>query len=333
MYSPRTIRATLAVAVCGLMLSGCGLNPFGAGQGGLRLFANIGKAVKKPSAINEEENCKDGAKTVVTEGQAMPKRLAKAQSTDGVELWLVDRAIEDNGDGSYTYWEEVINKPAEEDPDKKLTGRGEVVFKYDGVPEIGTVVEGLITDVVSFYFVGKEHKTWNFVTDSIELMVEFANTDINDIKPGRTWAWGKNISGDVTLGHGDTAYFELDSLDDVNKVQYGEGHFLDAHTGRDNTGEPYAFDFDLEVHYENTQGGNPYLRYEDNWGIVKFKVEWNDPSSDYLHFTINFYPQYDREAWIRNDAGQTLVYIVYNEKTGVGSVTYYNEDGDVIDSE
>ena len=237
----------------------------------------------------------------------------------------------------YTYYEEVVNKPSDEDPDKLVTGRGEVKFGYaaGSTPTLGVIDTSKITQIVSFEMLGREYKSWNGVTDSINVKMEFMNPDVKDLKPGRIWAWGKNISQDQSKGAGDTASFELDSLDDVNHIQYGEGHFLDAHTGRTHDGDAYSFDFDMQVIHKNTQDqSKPYLRYQDNEGIIFFHLP-RPVQKDSLYFTIHFFPQYEREGTIQKDGpnGKVMVRFSFNEKQGTGTATYYNEDGDEIGNE
>ena len=332
-----TLRLTSLAAVCaGLLVSSCGINPFGSGQSGLKIFAHLGKALQKPSQINDEQSSKNGSKAAVATAQGMAKRLAKSADGAGALLdpsWLKAHGIADSGD-FYCYWEEVVNKPSEEDYQKKVTGRGEVMFTYDGVPTLGSMDTAKITGIASFEMVGREYKSWNEVTDTVRVKISFLNPDTKDLTPGRITAWGKNISALQSQGQGDTAAFMLDSLDDAKHIQYGEGHFYDAHTGRTHDGDPASFDFIIQIIHKNSEDPNkPYLRYQDNEGIINFYLDQKNGNT--LYFTIHFYPKYYREGEIRRDGpdGPVLVEFDYNEKTGTGSATYYNEDGDVIGTE
>lgn len=328
------VKSVAIVAVAALLLGGCGLNPFGSGEGGLSIFAKIGKAMQKPSAINDEQNSKASAEAAVSEAQGAAKRLAKGTAS-AAEIWRDTSALESISAGKYRYWEHVTNKPSEEDPDKVQTGRGEVVFLYsEPLDSVQQIVSANIIGIESFHFIGREVKTWKQEIDSLDLTVAFSSTGIDSIKPGLTTAWGKNISATIEQGQGDTAYFALDSLDDVNHIQYGEGHFLDAHTGRDNTGDPYPFNFEIQVIHKNLlDPSRPYLRYQDNEGIVTFTIPWGRNATDSLHFMIHFFPNYERSGTITDDNGVVRVRFVHNEKTGVGSVLYYNDKGEEIAAE
>jgi hypothetical protein len=333
-----TLRLVSLAAICaGLLVSSCGINPFGSGESGLKIFAQLGKALQKPSQINDEQSSKNGSKASVATAQAMAKRLAKsAEGSEAAVLdsWLKDRDIVDSGNGVYCYWEEVANKPSEEDFMKKVTGRGEVKFTYNGVPSLGTIDTAKITGIISFQMVGREYKSWSEVTDSVHVKISFLKPDTKDLTPGLITAWGKNISDLQSQGKGDTAAFYLDSLDDVNHVQFGEGHFYDAHTGRMHDGDPTSFDFTMQVIHKNSvDPSKPYLRYQDNEGIINFYLDRKNGNT--LYFTIHFYPQYDRSGEIRSDGpnGPVLVKFDYNEKDRTGTATYYNEDGEIIDTE
>jgi hypothetical protein len=332
-----TLRFTSLAAICaGLIFSGCGLNPFGSGQSGLKIFAHLGKALQKPSQINDEQSSKNNSKASLATAQGMAKRLAK--TIDGSQAvpdpeWLRAHGIADSGE-YYCYWEEVVNKPSEEDVQKKITGRGEVMFTYNGVPTLGTMDTAKITGIVSFKMIGREYKSWNEVTDSVRVKIYFHNPDTKDLTPGLITAWGKNISDLQSQGRGDTAAFILDSLDEANHRQFGEGHFYDAHTGRTHDGDPTSFDFTLQVlHKNNENPDKPYLRYQDNEGIINFYLDQKNGNT--LYFTIHFFEQYERKGEIRKDDpdGPVLVKFNFNEKTGEGQATYYNEDGDVIGTE
>jgi hypothetical protein len=313
-----------------LLLASCGLSPFGPGESGLRIFAHLGKAIQKPSQINDEQTSKEGSKSTVTSALYMTDRLSK---TSALDPWLVDRGIADSVD-YYCYWEEVNKKPSEEDADKLVTGRAEVKFKYDGSPTIGTINAANITEVLSFEMVGREYKSWSGVTDTVNVKIVFQDPAVKDFKPGLITAWGQNISESQSLGRGDTAAFVLDSLDDATHVQHGEGHFYDAHTGRNNDGDSKSFDFTMQVIHKNSlDKDKPYERYQDNEGIINFYLERN--VGEDLYFTIHFLPQYDREGTIRKGGpdGPVLVEFEFNEKTREGTATYYKENGDIIDTE
>jgi hypothetical protein len=182
--------------------------------------------------------------------------------------------------------------------------------------------------------IGREYKSWSQVTDSVHVKISFQTPDTKDLKPGLISAWGKNISDLQSQGSGDTAAFFLDSLNDATHTQFGEGHFFDAHTGRTHDGEPNSFDFTIQVIHKNTvDPSKPYERYQDNEGIINFYLD--QANGNPLYFTIHFFPLYDRTGEIRRDGpnGSLLVEFDYNEKTGSGHATYYNEKGDVIGTE
>jgi hypothetical protein len=334
--------AVLPLAVC-VALSGCGRNPFGPGSMGLSIFASIGKAIQKPSAINEQQNNRESAqKTVTTAAQGMAKRLAKGAAGAVRPAW-VDTQYIVVVPPFVKYVEVVTNKPSEEDPEKVSTGTGWVIISYSGSTaglELSNIDTTQITDIDSFHFVGREEKLWktdglNHEADSVEYKVGFTATSITGtIKPGLTFAWGKNISASYVLGKDDTASFWLDSLDDVNHTQKGEGHFFDARSGDNNqNNESNSFDFTLVVRYKNTQNpAQPYLRYQDNEGTLNFSLPWGK-SSDSLYFTINFYPDYYRDGTIKKNGpnGPTLVSFTRNEKTGVGVTVFYDDSGKEID--
>jgi hypothetical protein len=337
--------ACVALALI-VLVTGCGKNPFGPGAMSLDVFSKIAKSIDKPAVINKEENSGESSKNMVSAGQsagvAAAKRLAKGAAIDARPYWLDTNWITVNG-SSVTYYEQVSKKPCEDDPfDKKTTGTGRVVFRYAG-STAGLTLASLqlsqITDIDSFHYVGREEKLWhvdglNHEIDSVEYKVAFMATNIREtIKPGTTWAWAKNISATAVLGAGDTAGFRLDSLDDANHTQYGEGHFYDAHSGDNRkNNEAKSFDFTLKVKYINTLNpAQPYLRYQDNQGTLNFFLPWGS-SGDQLYFTINFYPYYYRDGTIRKNgpAGPVLVAFTKNEKTGIGTTTFYDENGKVI---
>jgi hypothetical protein len=125
--------------------------------------------------------------------------------------------------------------------------------------------------------------------------------------------------------------FALDSLDDVSHVSFGEGHFLDAHTGDDNTGDPYAFNFKMKVFYRDSLNPNtPYARWRDNEGEVTFTIPWGRNAVDSLHFDVHFYPNYERAGTISDDNGKIRVQFEHNEKSLAGWVKYFDKDGKAI---
>lgn len=316
------------LVVAGLFLAGCGKNPFGPGAaGGLNLFAKIGKALAKPSAINEEENGKEGAKNTITPNGA---KEFLGKGLQAKEIWLVDNGITENGDGTCSYWEQVRNKPDDRDPWKLFTGRAEVNFKYGGATPVtlANINLTLVQDVYSFKANGREVKTWHkfgdeMETDTIDIMVTFSQGSIQapeTIKPGYTTAWGKNISAADELGRGDTASFSLTRLDDSAHIQYGSGTFFDA---KDDNGESHSFSFDLEIIHKNSQNPDlPYLRYEDNEGVLTFTLPWGK-TGDNLFFHIHFYPPVGsvlgyREINIyKNDINGDRLYYLKSDDHGV----------------
>ena len=321
-------------------LSGCGLNPFGPGaQGGLDLYAHFAKTSERPKAINEEENGKNGANGLVKEGASAAGRLAKGAAGTAVDSpWIVARGLRSSLD-TLIYWEDVRNKPSEEDAEKLMTGRGEVKFRYGGLApdSLIRVDTTLITDVFSFHFLGRENKTWktsggSSEIDSLDVEVNFSSTSIINIRPGKTRFWARNISSRDDLGAGDSAFFSLDSLNDSIFTQYGRGEFLDAHSGKENAGAARPFHFDIRIIHKNSLGGNPYLRYQDNEGILNFILPWGERGNDSLYFEIHFMPNYQRDGVIRKGGpqGSVLVEFNFNEKTGVGTVIYRNENGEEI---
>jgi hypothetical protein len=279
----------------------------------------------------------------VASGTAPAKRLAKGFAGAATSpVWLLQKGIIPNNDGTLTYFEEVANKPNDEvinnpndkDTTKLATGRGEVIFKYNGTyTDLSSFDPNLISDIVSWHFIGREAKTFKPEIDSIIGTVQFSQgsfLDTNSIKPGDTTSfWVKNISATLDMGRDDTAAFILDSLDDIKHEQYGEGFFLDAHTGKDNSEPAKSFKFDFTLIHKNTHGPNPYLHYEDNEGIMSFAYPWGNTGKS-LYFTIHFYPNFDRTGEIRENSkdGTLRVSFIHNDKTDIGSVTYYNEKGE-----
>jgi hypothetical protein len=327
-----TIITRIALPVTALALvTGCGVNPFGPGQiGGLKMYAILGKSVAKPQNINEEQNSKQGAKEVVAEADAAAKRLAKSAESTALRLWLDSAGIERQG-SEFVYWECVTGKPSDEDPQKLLYGRSEVRFLYNGPDPAGrpgNIDQSAITDILTFTFHGVEEKTWKGEKDSVRARVTFARSGVNDVTPGFTTWWAKNI----TVGsdeYGDTAQFSLDSLDEAEHVQFGEGHFYDASARKENR---RSWDFELQVLHKNEKGGSPYDRYQDNEGIMTFYLPWASHPDDSLYFRVHFYPDYERvgEIYKNGPDGAKLVYFEKNEKTGDGRFVMYNSDGDKI---
>jgi antitoxin component YwqK of YwqJK toxin-antitoxin module len=121
----------------------------------------------------------------------------------------------------------------------------------------------------------------------------------------------------------------VDSLDTVNSSQFGGGTFFDAYTGSDNNGPSATFSFNLEVLHKDT-----YTNWSDNEGIMTFKYPWGN-AGDSLFFKIHFYPNYERVGEIRKNSenGPVLVEFTNNDKTGNGTVKYYDENGNVIDND
>ncbi len=332
-------RKELLLTFAASALTSCGMNPFGSGaQGGLDLYARAGQNMERPKSINDDKNGKDGSKTLVQEGVAATAALAKRGANP--DPWIVQQGLSIDGD-TVVYYEIVKEKPSEEDSGKLMTGRAEVRFGYGG-PAPATLLDvdtTLITDFYSFAFLGRENKTWKTFQgdsqiDSLNIEVRFASTSIADIKPGHTRFWARNISAAVELGRGDTAKFTLDSLNDTQHIQFGSGVFLDANSGRASDEGPRSFAFDLQLIHKNSLGGNPYLRYQDNEGIVTFMLPWG-AGHDSLHFMIHFFPAYDRTGEIRKNgpAGPVLAEFQFNEKSGRGTITYYNENGEIIGHE
>lgn len=330
----KTIARFTAVAAVGLMVAGCGSNPFGPGYaGGLGIFAKIAQAVQKPVAINKEESGKDGARGIVAEGATMAKRLAKSAVGTADPAWLIDKDIIVSGD-TVKYFEIVADKPSEEDPDKKVTGRAEVGFKYNGTAPttLADVNTALITNVYYWSFVGHEEKTWNTEVCSLVAKVTFSATSVADPKPGLTRLWGKNISATIAQGQGDTTLFTLDSLDDVNTTQYGRGEYLDAHKGDDPATSAF-FGYKIKIIHKNLlDPTKPYQRWQDNEGEVEFALPWGKNNTDSLYFMVHFYPDYKRSGTITDDNGKVRVRFVKYEKPGIGSdvTTFYDEDGNVV---
>jgi len=321
----RSIKSLVVLAAVSGLFAGCGLNPWGAGQSGFKLFAALGKAVQKPSAIDDQKNNKQAVKSTLTTGVA--KRLAKSAGRP-VDTWRDTGYIAQISGNRYIYREHVTNKPSDEDPENLQTGWGEVEFAYNGDPNVAWS-DANITDVYVFRFVGRENKTWKDEVDSLRLSIEFAATGVGAVKPGATYAWGRNITGDIAKGDGDTACFFVDSLNEVDSIQYGEGHFLDAHSGNSHDGDPYSFDFGIEVWHMGT-----YADYTDNQGVITFLLPWGETGKN-LHFMIHFHPNYRRTGEIRESGpnGTLRVEFDWNEKSNSGAVTYYDEDGKVVETE
>lgn len=333
----KLISKTLAtLAVAGLVLTGCGKNPFGPGAaGGLSIFAKIGKAMAKPAAINEEENGKEGSKNTVASGVAAKARLEKGFANQASPSWMISSGIEARGGDTLVYFEEVAGKPNENEPQKITTGRGEVAFKYNGTyTGMAGFNTALISDVYSWKFIGREKKTWNSEVCSLQAVVNFTSGDLQNpstIRPGYTEVWGKVIESSTRENNlDDTAHFYLDSaLDEANSIQNGGGDYYDARSGKNADEGPKAFSFKLQVLHMNT-----YLNYEDNQGIMTFAYPHGE-TGDSLYFLIHFYPNYERTGTIRKNSqdGPVVVEFATNDKTGASTVTYYNDDGEEIETE
>ncbi len=340
----RTVKTSVVALAACIALSGCGQNPFGPGSAGLNIFATIAKAVGKPSAINNQKDNKQTAQqTVTAAAQGAAKRLAKAAAGEIKPGW-VDTQYVVVVPPFVKYVEVVTDQPSAEDSTGKTsTGTGWVIFTYSGTTaglSLDNINSQLITDIDSFHFVGRENTLWktdglDHEIDTVEYKVGFIATSVASIiKPGNTYAWGRNISSTLSLGQGDTAGFRLDSLDDATHTQFGQGHFLDAHSGDNSPGNASkSFDFTLQVHYKNTQDPTqPYLRYQDNEGTMNFFLPWG-AGKDSLYFTINFYPDYYRDGTIRKNgpSGPVAVSFTKNEKTGAGTTIFYDDKGNEID--
>lgn len=283
----------------------------------LKLYAEIGKEMEEPTAIKKEEQNKKHLKDQI---------ISSLMNRDYVSYIDSCGLIEQTGN-VYLYFEIVTDKPDPIDPEKKFTGRLEIVFKY---PHAGTTLPtlnpALITDIISWYGLGREEYDWLVgYADSVEASVAFTNTAVADIKPGISRFWMRNISTSIALGKGDTGAFALDSLDDINHVQYGTGRFLDAHSGDNNDQDPYAFNFDIQVIHKNHEDPTrPYYRYEDNEGITEFFIPyWG--TTDSLFYNIHYFPLYYRTGEIRLNAedGKLLVTFSWDVKADTGTVTIH----------
>jgi hypothetical protein len=318
----------------GIFLAGCGKNPSNLDTTILSLYAKIGMSIQKPSAINDKDNGKEGSKNMVTAGSLQKSLVKSLRQGSSTSSWVVANGLIIQAD-TVVYYEDVVDKPKEDDPYKISTGRGEVSFLYPGAGPpltLDNIDVAAITGIYSFHFKGREVKTWNGEIDTVEYSVRFADPALPDLRPGTTIAWGKNISSTIALGQGDTAFFTLDSL--LDTAEYGEGHFYDAHSGKENTEGPSSFDFTLEViHINSLDPLKPFLRYQDNEGIMHFYLPYGE-RNDSLYFTIHFFPSYshpdfDREGEIRKNGpdGSRLVYFKVKEMTQSGTVIYYSENG------
>ncbi len=326
-YSTGSFLALVAVLVCG-----CGINLFGPGETAvLEMYAQLGKDMAKPQAINDEQNSEDMAQQVVSEGSSAAKRLAKSATNASASRSWVDSCGVTKKSNSFIYWEVVTDKPAQDDPQKKMTGIARVRFFYSGVDPDGSpsrLQPAAITRIYSYSFVGTEYKTWSGETDSIRVRVVFSTSGDESATPGYTTWWAKNITTG-SAQYGDTAYFTLDSLDESAHIQYGGGYFYDADA--ENRSEQ-NFNFEIAVLHKNNSGTNPYARYEDNEGIMSFYLPWVNHPDDSLYFRIHFYPKYARAGAIYKNGpdGTKLVYFEKNEKTGDGHFVLYNAEGDTV---
>jgi len=327
--------AVLAAIAAAFFVSGCG-NPFGAGEASYKIFANLGKAIAKPSQINDEQGSKSDTKATIAQAQAMAGRLCKSAAGTVDTAYVTGHGLDTLGNGLYRYWEEVAGKPSEEDPEKLMTGRGMITFGYNGVPSLSALDTTKIVSINSFAFTGYENKTWRSVIDSIWLTITFRDNSWTDrtLTPGIITARGKNVSALTINGKGDTAFFTLDSLNETTHIQYGEGHFFDMHTGRLHDGDSRSFDFTLQVLHQNLQDpSKPYLRYQDNEGTINFALARE--GTDSLFFSIRFYEVHKREGTIRKNSANGIVVakFTYNEKDMRGTATYYDDDGKEIGTE
>ncbi len=233
-----SLKSFLTIAVMmgvSLFMAGCFFGPEEKqenteNQTVLEMYAEWGKEMEEPAAVREEDQNKQHLKSQI--GYYYRTREA-APHVDS--CGLIEKA-----DNVYLYYEVVTDKPDEMDPEKLFTGRGEIEFKY---PHSGatllTLDPALITDIISWYGIGRDEYTWfPGLIDSVEASVEFADTDVGTIKPGLSRFWGKNISTSIALGQGDTGSFVLDSLDDANHTQYGEGRLSEAHGGENKNEAP-----------------------------------------------------------------------------------------------
>ncbi|MBD3343857.1 MAG: hypothetical protein GF401_02195 [Chitinivibrionales bacterium] len=333
----RLLKSLIVGAIICTVFAGCGLNPFGAGQRGLKLFANIGKAMERPEAINEENNNKETVKAAVSSGQGMAKRLAKAQS-GAAEDWMVDNGISWSGD-TLVYFEKVNDKPTEEDPDRLATGYAEVKARYTGdrIDSLAQLQTNLIDAVYSWYFIGRERQTQGYKRNevcSLQVHIQFSNPVLGELEPGNSWFWAKNISETDFLGKGDTTSFQLDSIDRINYTQSGEGHYYDAKTGDHHDEGSRSFTYYLTVIHKNTlDEAKPYHRYQDNEGIVEFYLPWEDSESDQLYFRIYFERDYQRRGKVYEGGPNGILRIefTHDEKMGDGEATFYDKDGNVIE--
>lgn len=321
------------IAAIAFLLSGCG-NPFGKGSVGLRPYALLGKKMEKPKSINDEDSNKETAKkNLAQSAETLARRMASGEVPKD---WVQSRKLSEDENGNWVYTEVVKDKPSEEDPALLNTGTAQIVFSYDGIPVLDSLDESKITDLHSWHFLGRNIKTWNpGQIDSVEATVRFASSNIDSLRPGKTDFWGLNISTEDAFGKGDSVHFSMDSLDEASRIQFGEGSFFDAKTGEDNDGESKEFNINIQILHKNNQDSTkPYLRYEDNEGIVSFQIPWGE-SSDELYFTIHFYPGWDRTGTIRKNGpdGLLLAEFTNNEKTGEGEIVFYDEDGKVVNRE
>jgi hypothetical protein len=88
------------------------------------------------------------------------------------------------------------------------------------------------------------------------------------------------------------------------------------------------------IHINTLDPTKPYERWQDNEGEITFTLPWGN-TGDSLYFLVHFQPNYQRWGRIyKNNAnGPMLVAFVHNEKTRVGEVIYYDENGKEIGRE
>ncbi|MFH1762040.1 MAG: hypothetical protein ABIA63_13160 [bacterium] len=318
-------KSTVLALSAGLLIlsSNCGQNPFGPGfSKGLRFFALFGKAMKKP----EEEKNKDEAKQMAT--KAVNKLLAKSAGTDvALDQWTsreVGDSVHPDYPNRFIYLVEAEDKPDDRNPLKTQTGKGWVVYTKNHIGQIDSVFE--------WNFMGTENKTWKQEICSLKITIRFAKAAINEIEPGLTNLWGKNITPADQAGHkgfGDTAAFALDSLDAQTSVQYGEGHFYDAVSDEED-GASKSFDFLISLNHNHTYGD-----YEDNTARMSFTLERKDDAP--IYFDIDFRGKADDDSTFgtlrENDSLGRVLVRFKKDKLDNGEYTIYDADGNPVTTE